>query len=436
MIETLVLFGATGDLAGRFLLPAIASLQAAGKLPDGFTVVGVAREDLGEDAFQEAAREGLAEHAADVPEVSREAVVRALRYRPADVTDADRVASLVAAGHGPVAAYLALPPRLFPAAVRALAMAGLEPGSRIVVEKPFGEDLESATELNRLLAETLGPTAEQTVFRVDHVLGMATVQNLLALRQPDSFLDAVWNGDHVDRVEILWEETLALEGRAGYYDGTGALEDVLQNHMLQILGLLAMEPLARPDEQDLHDRKLDLLRSVMPLTRADAAQRTRRARYTAGRLANGTAVPSYADEVGVEPERATETFAEVMLELDAERWAGTCFMLRAGKALSRRRKLAVVRFRTGEELRVGVDGPEDVNLELGGGQLVLSAPPPASELPAYGRVLLDVLDGGTTLSVGRDEAEESWRVVTPVLEAWSEGLVPLQEYPAGSDGPS
>jgi glucose-6-phosphate 1-dehydrogenase len=222
---------------------------------------------------------------------------------------------------------------------------GLPAGSRIVVENPFGEDLQSAIALNRLLVETLGPAGEQAVFRVDHVLGMATVQNLLTLRLANRFLDAVWNSDHVEQVEILWEETLALEGRAGYYDRAGALKDVLQSHMLQLLALIAMEPPAGLEARDLDDRKLEALRSVRPLRRADVARRTRRARYTAGRLATGEDVPSYAEEDGVEPERKTETFAEVALELESPRWAGTRFLLRAGKALSRRRKIAIVRFR-------------------------------------------------------------------------------------------
>ena len=220
-----------------------------------------------------------------------------------------------------------------------------------------------------------------------------------------------------------------------------------------------MEPPATPRERDLHDRKVDALRAIRPLRGTDIASRTRRARYTAGRLAgppegSGETVPAYAEEDGVEPERKIETFAEVVLELEGERWAGTRFLLRAGKALSGRRKMAVLRFRAAprpladdaaaqpaSELRIGLDGPEDITLHLTGGSpgsplpLALASAPPASDLPAYGRVLLDILSGGSTLSVRGDEAEQAWRVVTPVLEAWSAGLVPLQEYPAGSAGP-
>jgi glucose-6-phosphate 1-dehydrogenase len=321
--------------------------------------------------------------------------------------------------------------------VRAIGAAGLAPGSRVALEKPFGEDLESAGALNRLLAQTFGDAGEEIVFRVDHLLGMATAQNLLAMRLANPVLEAVWNGAHVDRVEILWEETLALEGRAGYYDGAGALKDVVQNHMLQALCLVAMEPPAGLGERELRDRRVDVLRSV----RSPQPGRTRRARYGPGRVGD-RAVPAYVDEDGVDPQRCTETFAHIELELDAERWAGTRFVLRAGKALSRRRKMAIVRFGAGNELSIGLDGPEDIALHLSGGTpsspapLTLEAPPPASDLPAYGRVLRDVLSGGSTLSIRGDEAEEAWRVVTPVLEAWASGAVPLEEYPAGSAGPS
>jgi glucose-6-phosphate 1-dehydrogenase len=340
-----------------------------------------------------------------------------------------------------------------------LGKAGLPEGSRIAVEKPFGEDLNDAVTLNALLAKVAGEAGEQMVFRVDHVLGMATVQDLLALRFANRVLQQMWNSTHIEQVDILWEETLALEGRAGYYDGTGALKDVMQNHMLQLFSLVAMEPPATLQERDVRDAKVEALRSVRPWTPTDAATRTRRARYTAGRLAgtggaSASAVPDYAAEDGVDSARGTETFAELTLEVDSPRWAGTRFVLRAGKALAARRKGVVVRFRpptdtaitadaTPNELWIGIDGPEDVALHLTGSAdwpprsepLVLTAPPPVRDLPPYGRVLLEVLDGGGSRSVRGDEAEEAWRLVTPVLEAWGNDLVPLEEYPAGSAGP-
>jgi glucose-6-phosphate 1-dehydrogenase len=443
VIERLVLFGATGDLAGRFLFPALASLFAGGHLPAGFGVTGAAREALDEEAFRSRVDEMLAEHAGDVPVAARHTLLRSLRYRAVDVADPSSVASMLAGSAAPVAAYLALPPSVFPTAVTVLDKAGLPAGSRIVLEKPFGEDLNSAISLNRLLAEVAGDAGEQAIFRVDHVLGMATAQNLLGLRQ-NRVLDPVWNGTHVERVEIMWEETLALEGRAGFYDGAGALKDVLQNHMLQLLCLVAMEPPANAEQRDLRERKVEVLRSVRPLT-------SRRARYSAGRLADcggasGATVPAYAEEDGVDPTRGTETFVELTLELEAERWGGTSFVLRGGKALSRRHKGVVLRFRSSDgkaasELWIGIDGPSDIVLRLTGDAFGRPAPvelrgePPAADLPAYARVLLDVISGGSTLSVRADEAEWAWHVVTPVLEAWRANHVPLEEYPAGSDGP-
>jgi glucose-6-phosphate 1-dehydrogenase len=308
-----------------------------------------------------------------------------------------------------------------------------------------------------------GKAGEQAVFRVDHVLGLATMQNLLGLRFANRMLEPLWSSTHIEQVEILLDETLALEGRAGFYDRAGALKDVMQNHMLQELCYVAMEPPASLGEHDLRDRKVDVLRAIRPLTPESVVSNTRRARYTAGRLstssgADGRAVPAYADEDGVDLERGTETFAEVVLAIDNARWSGTRFVLRTGKALARRHKGVIVRFRpamsppfgndsaqpAANELRIGLDGPEDITLHLTGNAagtppapvpLTLAAPPITSDLPAYSRVLLDILSGGSALSVRGDEAEESWRVFTPILHAWANGLVPLEEYPAGSDGP-
>lgn len=451
MIERLVIFGATGDLTARYLLPGLAALRAAGHLADGFRLIGAGREDWDGAGFRQWATAQLGRHAEGLPASAGEAVVSSSGYRRADVTDPAAVAAVVA-GDGPVAAYLALPPKVFPAAVSALHGAGLPPGSRIVLEKPFGEDLDSAVELNRLLAALV---PEDAVFRVDHFLAMTTVQNVLGTRLANRMLEPVWNAAHIAEVDIVWEEALALEGRAGYYDGAGALKDMLQNHLLQLLCLVAMEPPISLGERDLRDHKLDVLRSVRPITDADVVHRTRRARYTAGRLGDRD-VPAYAVEEGVDPARRTETFAEVALELDNWRWPGTVFRLRTGKALRRDRKEVAVHFRQVPHLPLGVSGeappnvlrfgldPEDMTLELTGIgarantlvplRLTTRLDPP--ELPAYGRLLLDVLDGNAALSIRGDEAEEAWRVLTPVLSAWSEDLVPLEEYPAGSDGPS
>jgi glucose-6-phosphate 1-dehydrogenase len=346
------------------------------------------------------------------------------------------------AGEGPVAVYLALPPAVFPTAVSALHAAGLPEDSQVVLEKPFGEDLDSARALNRLLAERM---EERHVFRVDHFLAMTTVQNVLVTRLANRVFEPIWNCHHIAEIEIVWDETLALEGRAGYYDHVGALKDMVQNHLLQLLCLVAMEPPVSLGERDLRDRKVDVLRSVRPLSPEEVATHTRRGRYR-----------GYVDEDGVEPERESETFAEVVLELDSWRWSGTRFRLRTGKALGRDRKEIVVRFRAvphhpfgrGQEpaanlLRFGLE-PEGVSFELTGTgagatpslePLVLSAELAPPELPAYARILLDVLNGESTLSIRGDEAEEAWRIVKPVLDGWSSGLAPLEEYDPGSLGP-
>jgi glucose-6-phosphate 1-dehydrogenase len=405
MINRLVIFGATGDLNARYLLPALAALRAAGHLDDRFELTCVDRADWTGEEFQRWAAEQLDRHDVSSPAEARQAITKPTRYLRADATDVADVASAIA-GDEPVAVYLALPPAVFPGTVAALRDAGLVAGSRIVLEKPFGEDLDSAVALNRLLAEVV---PEQAVFRVDHFLAMTTVQNVLGSRLANRVLEPIWNSAHIAEVEIVWDESLALEGRAGYYDGAGALKDMVQNHLLQVLCLVAMEPPLSLGERDLRDRKI-----------------------------------------------GTETFAEVELELESWRWSGTTFRLRTGKALGHDRKEVAVRsrpvphlpFGLGEEavpnvLRFGLE-PESMTLALTGigagahtlAPLTLTAQPAPAGLPAYGRLLLDVLHGNAALSIRGDEAEEAWRVLTPVMSAWSRGLVPLAEYPAGSDGPA
>jgi glucose-6-phosphate 1-dehydrogenase len=449
VIDRLVIFGATGDLTARFLLPALASLRAAGLLGEGFRLTGAGREDWDEERFRNWASSQLERHAAGAPPAAREAVVSACSYRQADVMNRESVAATVA-GDGPLVAYLALPPAVFPGAVSALYGAGLPAGSRIALEKPFGEDLASAVALNRLLAEGM---SEEEVFRIDHFLAMTTVRNVLGFRLANRVLEPLWNSSHISRIDIVWEESLALEGRAGYYDGVGALKDMVQNHLLQLFCLVAMEPPVSLGERDLRDRKVDVLRSVQPLTEDDVARHTRRARYAAG-LIGDRRVPAYVDEDGVDPGARTETFAEVELRLNNWRWPDTTFRLRSGKALGRDRKEVAVYFRDvpplpfwhasapPDVLRFGLE-PEGISLELTGigaqrgklTQLTLSAEMAPSELPAYAHLLLDILNADAALSIRDDEAEEAWRLLTPVLDGWAKDLVPLEEYPAGSEGP-
>jgi glucose-6-phosphate 1-dehydrogenase len=408
--------------------------------------VGAAREDWDDEHFRNWAADWLQREAGGV---DARALREGLRYRRLDLADPASVTACLS-GEAPVAVYLALPPAVFPIAVSALQQVGLPAESQVVLEKPFGEDLDSAMELNRLLADLVD---ERHVFRVDHFLAMTTVQNIVGTRLANRVLEPSWNSAHIEEVEIVWDETLALEGRAGYYDNVGALKDMVQNHLLQLLCLVAMEPPVSLGERDLRDRKVEVLRSVRPFQDDDVATRTRRARYRAGRVGDSE-IPAYVEEDGVTPEHGTETFAEVVLELDSWRWSGTRFRLRTGKAMGEDRKEIVVHFRPvphhpfeqgspSNKLRFGLE-PEGLSLELTGTgpsgatslvPLTLSAEMEPPELPAYGRILLDVLGANSTLSIRGDEAEEAWRVVTPVLEGWSRDVAPLEEYDAGSDGP-
>jgi glucose-6-phosphate 1-dehydrogenase len=419
VIRHLVLFGATGDLAGRFLLPALARLLAAGDVPPDLQVVAAAPQEWNDATFREHAALRLRAHAQGLPEDDYEAFLDRIKYQRVDFADLGSVRKAV---HGfvdsaPVAVYLALPQGLFQAAVRAIGASDLPAGSRIAVEKPFGEDLAGAVALNALLKEVL-PDTPDTVFRVDHALGMPGAQHVLTLRSKTAVPATIWDGAHIEQVDILWEETLGLEGRANFFDRTGALRDVMQNHMIQVLTVVAMELPARTTGKDLHDAKLEVLRSARP------SRESRRARFTAGTLAvSGTDVIGYEQEDGVDPARKTETYAEVTLQVDCDRWSGTRFLLRAGKALANDRKGVLIRFRPDsarEPLWIPMDGPPG---SMDG------------ELVAYGAVLLDVLSGSSRLSVSAEESEQAWRVVEPVLHAWAEDVVPLLEYPAGSPGP-
>ena len=454
MIDRLVVLGVGSDVVGRFVVPALIGLWAAGELPEDFEVVGVARQDWDDDRVREHLAGELDDHAPELDADARAAVLELISYQRADTTEVDELAGIFGGGEGPqkpAVVYLALPPAIFPPTIEALAALGMPEGTRLVVEKPFGEDLGDARELNDLLHRYL---PEDHVHRIDHFLGLNTVHDLLGLRFGNRIFEPVWNCHHVEQVEIVWDETLTLEDRAGYYDQTGALKDMLQNHLLQLLALVAMEPPVSLHERDLRDRKAQLLREVSPMSVEEAAERSVRGRYTAGTIGDRD-VPAYLDEDGVEPEHDTETFAAVTLEVDNWRWAGVPFHLRSGKALGRDRHEIRVRFRDvphpafgdpdagGNELRMTFE-PDAMSLRINiTGQAVpftldpvelthTSAP---ADIPPYGVVFRSVLQGDPTLSIRGDEAETSWAIVEPVLEAWRQGRVELQDYPAGSDGP-
>jgi glucose-6-phosphate 1-dehydrogenase len=448
----LVILGAGGDLTGRYLLPALGHLQAAGLLPERSEVLGVDRAEQDDDAFRRSIGEQLARHAPDLDERARHDLCARSRYLTGDVSDPDVLARAAEGTSGPVVFYLALPPAVFEPAIRGIVDLGPGRGDRLVVEKPFGTDLASARALNRLVDEAFD---EDRVFRIDHFLGMRTVQNLLGIRFANRLFEPSWSADHIESIDIVWDETVALEGRAGYYDHTGAVRDMVQNHLLQLLALAAMEEPASLGAGDLRDAKVAALRSVRPMTADDVARRTSRARYGPGRI-GGRDLPAYVDEDGVDGDRSTETFAAVELHVDTDRWRGVPFRLRTGKALAADRHEIRFTFRPTGSTLFGPQGAQPVNhltmaidpdrlvvgLALNGSHdptvvepAELTAECGPSDLPTYARLLLDVFDGDPAFSIRGDEVEESWRVVEPILAAWGDGAVPLLEYPAGSAGP-
>jgi len=446
VIDRIVVLGAGGDLASRHLLAALAHLIADGSLPSELRVLGVGREPLTNQTYRDLAASRLAEYAAGVDSADRAALVQRLRYKQADL---ERRPDLrTALGTKPVIAYLALPPSAYAPTVHVLQTAGIAPGSRIVVEKPFGEDLASARELSRLLHTVFN---EQDVFRADHFLHHQTVQDLLAVRFTNPIFEPLWDRKHIERVEITWEETAGVAGRADFYDRTGALRDMIQSHLLQIVALVAMEAPAAFDERCLRDEKVAVLRRVHSLTPDEVAVRTARGRYTAGSV-RGQGRRGYLEEPGVDPTRGTETYAYLELAVDVPRWRGVPFVLRTGKAVSRPHRRIELRFRAAPGgalpgapavLRLEM-APDRVTLDLHAtGPLGLPGVEPVrlevsrqgQPMPASARLLHDVLAGNPTFAVRDDEAEQCWRIIDSVLRTWRAGVPPLQDYTVGSDGP-
>jgi glucose-6-phosphate 1-dehydrogenase len=449
VIGTLVIFGAGGDLTKRLLLPGLGQLLDADRGHD-FRLIGVGFDGMTDDEWRSRVADSFAAGGATGARAA--AVAGETRYLRADVTNPDDLRRILASVTGVPALYFALPPKVTIAACAALRTVGVPKGTVLGLEKPFGTDLRSAEALNRKLV-TLLP--EKHVHRVDHFLGKSTVLNLLGLRFANRIFEQVWSSEHIERVDIRFDETLALEGRAGYYDKAGALVDMIQSHLLLVMALVAMEPPSSLDADDLRGAMTQVLRATR-VWDGDATTASRRARYGAGTI-DGTRIPAYVKEPGVHSDLSTETLAEMTVGIENWRWAGVPFRLRSGKALADKRQEIVITFKdvphrpygfTGNpgpaRLRISLN-PDSIELDLninGEGnpftidRVTLDVNFAAGELAPYGEVLHGILSDDPTLSVRADAVEECWRIVAPVLAAWRRNAVPLDSYRAGSAGPT
>jgi glucose-6-phosphate 1-dehydrogenase len=465
--DAIVLFGATGDLSRRMLLPSLYLLDADGFMPAGLRVVGTARAELSHEEFVALVRATLDERPEELdPDVWARFSAR-LSYVTADATTAEGAAALCPALQGarrPLY-FLAMSPSLYIKVAKALAAAGLaDRQSRIVLEKPIGRDLDTSREINAALSEIFD---ESQVFRIDHYLGKETVQNLIALRFANTLFEPLWNSLSIDHVQITVAETEGVGARWPYYDEYGALRDMLQNHMLQLLCLVAMEPPADMEPDSVRNEKVKVLRSLRRFSRADAGDKSVRGQYAAGVVA-GKEAEAYEAERG--QKSGTETFVALRADIDNWRWAGVPFFLRTGKRMPEKRTQIVVQFKpvphsifgqasihdlVANRLVIDLQPDEDISLTLmnkapgltKGGMRLQSMPlslsllrtyagPGARRRIAYERLLLDAICGEATLFVRRDEVEEAWRWVDGVADAWAEAGLAPRPYAAGSWGPS
>ena len=468
-VETLVLFGATGDLAHRMLFPSLYNLHMDGLLAETLTIVGSGRSQMDRAAFHAQVRAALAEHLAEdrIDTEAIDAFVARIDYCAVDAgkgSGYDDLAALLGPRmERPIGVYLSTPPSMFGPIAQGLAAAGIACAEcRIAMEKPIGHDLASSREVNEQVGSAF---AEDRVFRIDHYLGKETVQNLLALRFANMLFEPLWNAQAIDHVQITVAETVGLEGRVSDYDGVGALKDMVQNHMLQLLAIIAMEPPSSVSSTAVRDEKVKLLRSLRKMTAEDVKAHSVKGQYTAGAV-NGEAVGGYADELGAPSN--TETFVALKAYIDNWRWKGVPFYLRTGKRMPRRRSEVLIQFkpvphnifaRTGsgkldanmmiinlqpeENIRVKVmakqPGLDREGVKLKEVTLDVSLSHSfAGERRriAYERLLLDFIEGDQTLFVRRDEVEAQWQWIDSIRDAWAAVDLAPQNYTAGSWGPS
>ncbi|WP_181698268.1 glucose-6-phosphate dehydrogenase [Nocardia sp. GTS18] len=448
--QTLVILGASGDLTARLLLPGLGALLTTGSV-DKLQLVGSAVESWDDDRWRAQVTESFATVDARGPQV--EAVVATTRYVRADATNENDLRALLDSCSGQLIIYFALPPAVTEKVCRVLTGLDLPEGTRLAIEKPFGSDAESAAALNELVTQLV---PEDHVHRIDHFVAMSTVLNILGVRFANRMIEPLLNNQHVHSVDVVFDESLTLEGRAAFYDGTGALADMIQSHLLEVLSLFAMEPVPSLHGDAVRDGKAQILRATR-IWDDDPIEYSRRARYTAGEI-DGRQVPSFVDEDGIDGSRNTETFAELVLAVDTWRWAGVPFRVRSGKALGSPRTEVTVTFKPPQQVPVGMTGsPQPNRLHIGiplgantfGLDVNISGPGDSFEidpvslagefgagmLPPYGQVLRGVIEGIPPLSVRGDMAVQCWRIIEPVRQAWRENRVPIGEYAAGSTGP-
>lgn len=459
--DKLILFGASGDLSQRMLLPSLCALHADQLVHPDLSIFGTARSDLTDESFRNFAAEALQTYLPEDRKASIGAFLPRLFYQKVDAAQPDEFPALAAKVGEPregLAIFLSTAPSLFEQTISGLAASGLAGSqSRIGLEKPLGTDLSSSRQINDAVAAVF---SEDRIFRIDHYLGKETVQNLLALRFANILFEPLWNASHIDHVQITVAETVGLEGRVGFYDGAGALRDMVQNHMLQLLALVAMEPPSSFDATAVRDEKVKVLRSL----RAVEASQTVTGQYLAGAIA-GAAVPGYDQELG-QPS-STETFVALKAHIDNWRWKGVPFYLRTGKRLPERKTEIVIQFKpvphsifAGQgaqtepnRLIIGIQPQENIRMSvmakvpgLDRGGVRLREVPLDISMPnafagarrriAYERLLLDLIEGDQTLFVRRDEVEAQWHWVDAIRQTWATNAIEPKPYTAGSWGPS